>query len=41
MDVRGAARGAPARFIRAGEGRQATNSAANFTCAAVMTEALK
>ena len=33
--------GASARFIRAGQGRQATNSAASFTRAAAMTGALK
>ena len=32
--------GASARFIRAGQGRQATNSAASFTRAAAMTGAL-
>ena len=40
MDVRGSAMGTPAQFIRAGQGRQATNSAASFTRVAAMTGAL-
>ena len=32
--------GAPARFIRAGQGRQATNSAASFTRGTAMTGVL-
>ena len=40
MDVRGSAMGAPARSIRAGQGRQATNSAASFTRGTAMTGVL-
>ena len=40
MDVRGSAMGDSCPFIRAGQGRQATNSAASFTRAAAVTGAL-